>query len=86
MFNIGIVFWRIRHDVVNIVVVFPPTKRQTAYEICKKHADEGIDVVVVSNSHVPRIMNDKDKLIPETAETHGAEQEPLPAKEYNHKK
>lgn len=69
MLNIRVVLWGIRHDVMNVVVVFPPAHRQTTNEIGDANGDEGVDLVVMCDSNVASIMGGEDKLVPHETQT-----------------
>lgn len=81
VFDIRVVFGSIRDDVVDIVIVLPPAEGESSYEIGKEHPDKGIDVVVMCYSHVARIVNSEDQLMPEVAKASSAQHVPFPAKE-----
>ena len=73
MLDIRIVFWRVRYDMVNVVISFPPADRQTTEEVCNKYADAGIDVEIVGDAHVASIMGCEDQLMPEDADEEARE-------------
>ena len=69
--NIRIVFGRVRDDVVNVVVALPPSETQTSEIIGDEHANDTVDVEVVSDTHMTGIMGTEDQLVPESANEQG---------------
>ena len=65
MFYIGVVFGRIRDDVVDIVTSLPPAQAETAKEIPNEDSNTGVDVEGVRDAHMTGIMCGEDELVPE---------------------
>ena len=52
MFDVWIMFGGVRHDVVDVVVVFPPANGQAADEVCDDDSDGCVDLERVRYPHV----------------------------------
>ena len=65
--NVGIMLWGVGDDMMNIVVALPPPEAQTTQKVCNNDADYSIDVEVVSDAHMARVMGSEDKLVPKHA-------------------
>jgi hypothetical protein len=64
MLNIWIVLRRIRNNVMDIVVIFPPANGQAADKVCNGNSNQCIDEKVVGDTHVACIMYGEYKLMP----------------------
>jgi len=64
MFDIRVVFRGIRNYVVDIMISFPPAYGQSSYEIGDEDTDQRVDVEVMRNTHMTRIMDGKYELMP----------------------
>jgi hypothetical protein len=64
MLDVRVVFGGVGHDVVDIVVAFPPANTKTADEIRNNDTDNSINVKIMRNSHVASIMSGENKLLP----------------------
>lgn len=82
VFNIWIMFGRIRDDVMDIVVPFPPSETQAAQEISNDNSNHRIIHEIMSDAHVSCIMRGKYQLVPEQAKEKAAEA--VPAKAEGH--
>lgn len=56
--DIWVVLWVIRHEVVDVVVVLPPTEAQSAYPVCNKSSQNTIRDVVARNPGMPGVVCD----------------------------
>lgn len=83
MLDVGVMFRRVGDNVVYIVVVLPPAGAEATEIVRNKHGDDRVDVEVVRDSHVRRIMDSKRKLVPEEAEWESARNVPLRSEEEN---
>jgi len=52
MLNIGVVFWRIRDNIMNILVSFPPPQARSSNEICNHDPDNNINSEIVCDALV----------------------------------
>jgi hypothetical protein len=64
MFDVRVVFGGVGHDMVDIVVAFPPADTKTADEIRNNDTDNSINVEIMRDSHVSSIMSGENKLLP----------------------
>ena len=78
MLNIWIVFRRIRYNMMDIVISFPPSQAKAAEEVGDNHSNDGVVGKIVRDAHVSRIMRSKNQLVPETTEKHSASTIPTP--------
>lgn len=69
MLDIWIVFWRIRDQMVNIVVIAPPTDTQTPQKIGNRYSPKPIDPPIPSQLRMSRVVRDERDLMPECSET-----------------
>ena len=76
--NIRIVLGRVGYDVVDIVASLPPAQTQTSKPVGNKHANDRVDLKVVSDTHMSSIMSGKDQLVPENAQKDSAGLVPAP--------
>ena len=67
MFDVRVVFGRVRYNVVDVMVSLPPANRQAAQEIGNEDADACVNMEVMGNAHMPSIVGGKDELVPEDA-------------------
>ena len=73
MLDIWIMFRRISDDVVDVMVAFPPAYTQSTNEVGDENADAGVNVEVVRDAHVARVVGGEDELVPEEAHEDGRE-------------
>lgn len=66
--DIRVVLRSIGHNVVNIVVVFPPSNRKSADEIRDKNSNKRIYLVVVCDANVSGVVGSEYQLVPHEAE------------------
>lgn len=78
MFDIWIMFWRIRDDVMYVMTSFPPPQAKASKEISDHNADDCVNCEIMSDTHVPCIMGSKNKLVPEKAKEKAACSVPTP--------
>jgi hypothetical protein len=69
--NIGIVFWWIGDEVMNVVRRLPPSDTQTTAEVGDKDSNHCIRNEFPSDSSVTSIVGGKHDLLPETSEKEG---------------
>lgn len=80
--DIWIMFGRVGHDVVDVVVPFPPAKAESAEEVGDYDSDYGVVGEAVRYAHVSRIVGREDQLVPEKAKKEPGETVPLEVKAY----
>ena len=78
MFDIRIVLGAVGDDVVHVMVALPPAQTQTTDEVGNDYTNDSVDVEMVRDTHVTRVVSSKDQLMPEGAKTEGARNVPTP--------
>lgn len=66
--DIRVVFSRVCHNVMNIVIAFPPSQAETPEEVRDDDANNRVDMEVVCDAHMTSIMGSKHKLMPEATQ------------------
>ena len=65
--DIRVMFGRIGHDVMYIVVPLPPADGQAANEVGDENAKNGVGLEVVRYAHVAGVVDCEDQLVPQHA-------------------
>ena len=58
---------RVRHDVVDVVVTFPPAQGKPTKEVRNEDSNTAVDVEIMRDAHVTRVMGSEDELVPRGA-------------------
>jgi hypothetical protein len=66
--NVRIMFRRIGHNVMDIMIALPPSQAKTPKIVCNNNPNYRIDVEVVRYTHMSRIMGSEHKLVPKKAQ------------------
>jgi hypothetical protein len=66
MLDIRVVDWIVGDNMVNVMIILPPTNGKTSAKISNHDTNQMIDFVDASNSIVAGIMSCKSQLMPET--------------------
>lgn len=64
MFDVRVVLRRVRNDMMDVVIPFPPSQAQTSQVICNHHANHTVDMEMMRDAHVACVMGGEDKLMP----------------------
>src|SRR6266498_1691781 len=80
VFDVWIMLGGIRHDMVYIMITFPPSKGEASYKIGYEHADKSVNMEAVSYAHMARIMDSEDQLMPESSKKETGQGIPSPTK------
>ena len=81
VFNIGIVLGGVGDNMMDVVVLLPPTDRQATDEVGDYNANDAVDVEIVCDTYVASIVGGEDELMPKTAERDRTRNIPTPTQE-----
>lgn len=81
MLDVRIVLGGVGDYVVNVMVLLPPTARESTEEICNEDADYRVNMKRVGDAHVAGVVDREDQLVPEHAEKDGRERVPAGSEE-----
>lgn len=82
MLDVWIMFGGVGHDVVDVVVPFPPAEAESAEEVGDYDSNYGVVGEIVRYAHMSCIVGREDQLVPKKAEKEPGETVPLKVKAY----
>lgn len=72
--DIRVMLWGIGDDVMNVVAPLPPAHRQTPHEVGNEDTNHGVDLEIVRDAHVARVVRGEDQLVPHETQEQSAQE------------
>lgn len=64
-------FGRVGHNVVNVVIAFPPPQAEASEKVRDNDSNNRVDMEVVGDAHMASIMGSKHELMPKAPQEEG---------------